>query len=241
MAHAMLLRRNIHQFSGLRGAGLWSANVFLLLGDGVTVVDTGLRGRRRRILREVARLGYRTGDIANIIITHHHIDHVGGLAALKRTTGAVVFAHPADIPYIEGRLPQPVHAPRWLRGALSPLQPLWTPAPAAVDIPVRDGDVLPVLGGTVVLHTPGHTPGSICLLVKRERLLIVGDVLSHTIGLRIPPRILSFDMQQEARSARRIAGLDYDIVGFGHGPPMLHGAQQEIARFAAKVARNDGP
>jgi len=95
----------VYQLSGIWGTGIWGANVFLLAGNNLTLVDTGFKGRSTQILKEAGRLGYSSSDIANIIITHHHADHVGSLAVLKKVTQAKVMAHPADAPYIDGRLP----------------------------------------------------------------------------------------------------------------------------------------
>jgi len=136
----------VYQISGIWGTGIWGANVFLLVGNHLTLVDTGFKGRSTQILKEARRLGYSPSDIANIIITHHHADHVGSLAVLKKITQAKVMAHPADAPYIDGRLPQPEPArPRWL--SKTPLHRLWATTPAVVDILVSDGDELPILGG----------------------------------------------------------------------------------------------
>lgn len=86
----------VYQLSSVSGSGLWGGNVFLLAGNNLTLVDTGYKGGSTRILKEVRRLGYCPSDIANIIITHHHADHVGNLAAMKKATRAKVVAHPAD-------------------------------------------------------------------------------------------------------------------------------------------------
>ncbi len=135
---------NVYQLSGIGGAGVWGASVFLVVGD----------------------------------------DHVGRLAELKKITRARVMAHPADAPYIDGRLPQPGPTrPRRLGTILAPLYRLWTTTPVALDRLVNDGDELPALGGIKVLHTPGHTPGSISLLLQKDRLVIAGDVLAHRFRL----------------------------------------------------------
>ena len=97
----MQLTSHVYQFSRLRGMGIWGANVFLLVNDTLTLVDTGFKGRSVHILKEVERLGYSPTDITRIVITHHHADHVGSLAAMKAVTKAKVIAHPADAPYIE--------------------------------------------------------------------------------------------------------------------------------------------
>lgn len=141
------LTKHAYQLSGIWGTGVWGTNVFLLIDNNLTLVDTGFKGRSRQILKEVRRLGYSPSDIANIIITHHHADHIGSLAALKEVTRAKVFAHPADAPYIEGRLLQPGAArPRWISKVLAPLHRLWVTNPVAVDVLVHHGDELPILG-----------------------------------------------------------------------------------------------
>lgn len=223
----------VYQLSSVSGSGLWGGNVFLLAGNNLTLVDTGYKGGSTRILKEVRRLGYCPSDIANIIITHHHADHVGNLAAMKKATRAKVVAHPADAPYIDGRLPQPGPArSQWLSKALAPVHRLWATTPAAVDILVNDGDDLPMLGGIKILHTPGHTLGSICLFLQHQRLIIAGDLLANRFRLSLPSKTFTVDMAQEIRSIERLAGLDFDIICFGHGSPLIHRARSTIVTFA---------
>jgi len=237
----MLLTSNIYQLSRLRGMGIWGANVFLLVGDTLTIVDTGFKGRSVHILREVARLGYSPADITNIIITHHHADHTGSLAALKEVTQAKVIAHPADALYIDGSLPQPGPAkPEWLSDKLTPLYGLWATIPVAVDVLVNDGDELPILGGIKVLHTPGHTPGSISLFLEKEGLVIVGDVLSRTAGLSLPSKAFTIDVVQEIQSIRRVASLDFTLICFGHGLALSRKARQAVIDFASRIESKHG-
>jgi glyoxylase-like metal-dependent hydrolase (beta-lactamase superfamily II) len=212
--------------------------VYLLVGDGLTIVDTGFWGRAGRVLRGVERLGYSPSAIGCIVITHHHADHTGSLAALKAFTGAEVVAHPADVPYIDGSRPQPGPArPRWLGRAVAPLHRLWATAPAAVDTTVDEGDELTDAGGIKVLHLPGHTPGSICLLLQQEGVIIVGDVLVHRFGLRLPTRFFTVDIPQEIESVRKLVSLDFDIVCFGHGRPITKNARSAVARYADRLQR----
>ena len=226
------LTTHAYLFKGIWGTGVWGANVFLLADSNLTLVDTGFKGRSRQILKEVRQLGYSPSDIVNIVITHHHADHIGSLAALKKITGASVFAHPADAPYIDGRLPQPGPArPGWLDKALAPLYKLGVTTPVAVDVLINDGDELPVLGGTKILHTPGHTPGSISLFLPEERLVIAGDVLANRFRLGLPSKAFTVDIAQEINAIKRVASLDFDVIGFGHGSPLLHEARPAITNF----------
>jgi glyoxylase-like metal-dependent hydrolase (beta-lactamase superfamily II) len=227
----------VYLLSSFLGIGAWGANVYLLVDDdGLTLVDTGLPGRADLILEQIEELGYSPSDIKRIIITHHHADHIGSLAALKRATQAAVIAHPADAPYIDGTLPQPGPArPQWLSEFLARFCWLWATEPVAVDMLVNDGDELPVLGGIKILHTPGHTLGSICLYLQSKDLLIAGDLLAHRFGLKLPARSFTVDIAQEIQSVKRVAGLEFDIIGFGHGSPIMNNAHQIVADFASRL------
>jgi glyoxylase-like metal-dependent hydrolase (beta-lactamase superfamily II) len=230
------ISKNIYQISTVSGRGLWGGNVFLLTDRKLTLVDTGYRGGTGHLLREIGQLGYTPSEIANIVITHHHADHIGNLFELKQASQATVFAHPADTPFIDGRLPQPGPArPRWLSRLLAPMQRLWAATPTAVDTLVADGDELPILGGAKVLHTPGHTPGSICLLLQQEHLIIAGDVLNNRLGLGLPSKAFSANMAQNIRAIKRLAALDLKIACFGHGPPLTRNAGAAIHNFAQRL------
>ncbi|MBS1855548.1 MAG: MBL fold metallo-hydrolase [Acidobacteria bacterium] len=101
-----------------------------------------------------------------IVITHAHIDHIGGARKLKRATGAPVYMNQADD---ELRRHMDMQA-AWLGVA--------PPEEAEIDVDARDGDRLLVGACEVhVLHTPGHTQGSICLWMPGEQTLVAGDTL----------------------------------------------------------------
>jgi glyoxylase-like metal-dependent hydrolase (beta-lactamase superfamily II) len=230
------LSKNAYQISAVSGRRLWGGNVFLLTDRELTLVDTGYKGGTGHIIREISELGCNPSDITNIVITHHHADHVGNLFELKQASQATVFAHPADAPFIDGRSPQPGPArPRWLSRLLSPMQRFWSATPTAVDTFVKEGDELPILGGAEVLHTPGHTPGSICLFLPQEHLIIAGDVLNNRLGLGLPSKAFSTDMAQNIRAIKRLAALDLKLACFGHGPPITRNAGAAIHNFAQRL------
>jgi len=114
---------------------------------------------------------------------------------------------------------------------------LWGSTPATVDLPVEDGDELPISGGIEVVHTPGHTPGSISLLLKQEGLVIVGDLLVYRFGLGLPSRLFTSDIPQEIQSIKKLAGIDFEVICFGHGSPLLREGRRTVAGFAGKVER----
>jgi glyoxylase-like metal-dependent hydrolase (beta-lactamase superfamily II) len=112
---------------------------------------------------------------------------------------------------------------------------LWATEPVPVDILVNDGDELPILGGVKILHTPGHTPGSICLYLQSQKLLIAGDLLANRFGLKLPSGSFTADITQEIQSVKRVAGIEFDIICFGHGSPIMHDANHIVADFADRL------
>jgi len=201
-----------------------------ILGDRTTgdaiVVDPG--DEVDRIVEIIARHNLR---LRAIVSTHTHIDHVGGLAALHRATKAPVLIHDADL---------------GLYRSLD-MQAQWLGIPTPETISIRDfvkeGDVL-AWGGflTRVLHTPGHTPGSISLLVEsahdpderqhaEEHRLIAGDTLFRgSIGRTDLP---GGSYPQIIRSIQqKLLVLPDDLVVYpGHGPITTIGCEREHNPF----------
>src|SRR3990172_12931399 len=149
--------------SGVYGIGMGYVNAFLIAGDdGLTLVDSGLPRKKDRILSAVAGLGRQPADLKQVLITHHHIDHMGSLGDLKEATGAKSYVHALDSPVVRGERPQPGPNPASILGKFAgPLIERFGPAPttAPLDVEVADGEELAVAGGIRVGHTPGHTPG----------------------------------------------------------------------------------
>ncbi|MEJ2737231.1 MAG: MBL fold metallo-hydrolase [Anaerolineae bacterium] len=232
---------NVHRIPGMKGA-----NVYLLLGDPLTLVDTGMPGSAGTIQTYIEALDPPASDLARIVLTHHHLDHVGGLAALQARTSAQVLAHAGDAPFISGEVPPP-QAQGALMRLLFRLVGRLTPQaePVPVDVILHEGDRLDtfaplsagLLGGATVVHVPGHTPGSIALHFPSERLLICGDVINHR-GRQLgpPPKPFTADMDQAIASLHRLAELDFDVLCPGHGPPLVGGADEKVRALVRSLA-----
>ncbi len=136
-----------------------------ILGDPIqhvaTVVDPGDNISAILSLLEKHQL-----RVEQIIITHAHIDHVGGAVRLKKLTGAPIYMNQLDLPLLQMMDVQAA----WLGIAPPEVQP--------PDVNAEDGLPLVTAGETAhILHTPGHTQGSICLHLPGQNLLLAGDTL----------------------------------------------------------------
>jgi glyoxylase-like metal-dependent hydrolase (beta-lactamase superfamily II) len=210
---------------GVHRVRVTGSSVFLLEGPRVTLVDSGPRGSGARILRYLRHIGRSPRELDTIVLTHYHPDHAGGAAELLELTDARLAAHMVEAPYLRGDLamPNPIRH-QALAAAAKPLLPWLMPQPMPVDLPLHDGDELPALGGLRVVHTPGHTPGSICLSSRRRGLLLVGDALQWKRGQLCPPsRHFSEDLELAMRSIRRLADMDVGTLCFSHFPPAANG------------------
>jgi glyoxylase-like metal-dependent hydrolase (beta-lactamase superfamily II) len=227
--------------SGVYGIGMGYVNAFFIVGEGgLTLVDSGLAKRKDIILGAVAGAGKQPADLRHILITHHHIDHIGSLADLKDATGARCYVHPADSPIVRGEEPQPGPNPGSLLGKLAgPLLSRMSPPapPAEVDVEVADGEELPLAGGIKAVHTPGHTPGHLSFLLPSKNVLFVGDAAANMLRLGLPIGMFTADRQQAKESIGKLAALEFDVACFGHGRVLKGEANLRFRRLAEKLAR----
>ena len=196
-------------------------NVYLIIEpDGLTLIDTGLAGNFKNVLKYLAALGQQPANLKRIILTHSDGDHVGALAALKAATGARIYASPIEAQAIAAGQPSRELNVKGLPAFLIKLAaPIFKAPPAHVDELINDGEVLPILGGLRVVATIGHTPGHISLYAPAHKILFGGDsMVSEKTGLRVSRGINTWDEAKAKEAVKIQAALGAEIVCVGHGP-----------------------
>jgi glyoxylase-like metal-dependent hydrolase (beta-lactamase superfamily II) len=216
------------------------ANLFLIIQpESLTLIDAGIPGSAAAVADAVRELGRRPEEISDIVVTHPHPDHAGGLAELKALTGARVWMHPADAALVRAG-----HAFRsWkvapgLRNRLfARLVIRRSPTsfePVSVDREVSPGEELPLVGGLQALHTPGHTEGHLALLWHGDGgVLFLGDAANFRRGRLVPSTIYE-DLATGLESLRFLSAQDFETACFAHALPIVGGAS---ALFRAQIGR----
>lgn len=175
----MQITRNLHSinlpFSIPIGPGhslRRSVNVFLLFGDRIVLIDSGVARAKEQIFEYIRSHGRNPSDISLLVLTHTHPDHIGAARAIKDETGCEVAVHEAERAWIEDVDRQARERPipgfhELVGGSVAP------------DRLLRAGDMIDAGKDLTleVIHTPGHSSGSISLLLRKERVLITGDAI----------------------------------------------------------------
>ncbi len=203
-----------------------------------------LSARLARVVAALSQLGQSPADVDAVLITHHHRDHAGNAERL-RSSGARVFSHPADAPYLRGEehlsdrgvvryLWRPWYALYMLSYVAKGITR--TPAVAQLD-ELEDGEVVDVPGSPRVVHAPGHTAGSCALFLEERSLLFSGDALVTLDIARGPrgrqgPQIVrgphTADAGLAADSLSVLAATNAETVLPGHGEPWRDGVRDAV-------------
>ena len=179
----------------LQHVSLGFVSAFVLLrGNEAAIVDTGQSGSAAAILEGLGAVGASWSEVAHVVLTHNHGDHVGGLAGvLEQAPGATVYAGDADLATIQS---------------------------SATLQAIGDGDEVLGMG---VFNTPGHTVGSISLFDTETGILVAGDAINGDDGaLTGANPSFSADLGTATESIAKLAALEPQTAAFGHGGPPIN-------------------
>lgn len=218
-------------------------NAFLLVNSsGCILIDTGLPNTEHKIRRVLRKLKLTFADINLIIITHAHIDHAGNTAKIKSLTDAPVVAHSGDLPYFRGEKKMHFCSTGWFGWLFSKT--------GAIQKPYNSFEPDILIGGQnnvslkaygidgVIISTPGHTEGSISVIIENSEA-IVGDVISSGILLggiarthkaKRPP--FEDNPLQASQDLQAIVDSGVKTFFMGHGGPL---PQREVLNHIAKL------
>ena len=205
-------------------------------GNGLTLIDTMYDDDGRHVLAELSSIGKKPTDVKHIILTHAHKSHVGGVAALKKSSGAAVYSHAWETDIIAGRR----EATRV--SAFPPKRPfavyklqlglalgLGKHQPCEVDNRLKAGDRV---GPLEVVETPGHTPGSLSFWWPAKKALFAGDVIATWPNFEAGWPGLTLDNERNLRSVHQLTDFgNAEVLCVGHGEPITQGAAEAIKKL----------
>lgn len=182
----------------------FDSNVYLIIDEKKVLVDTGTGFYADYIIKKIKEK-CPLEEISSIILTHEHFDHTGGVDALKKFCHAEIMIHEEGAETLEGGLD-------WSSSFFGVEQKR-----VRVDRKLREGDVIP-LGehDLIVLHTPGHSKGSICLYEEKNKSLFSGDLIFCGGGIGRTD-FYGGDLEELIQSIERIKKLDVNALYPGHG------------------------
>lgn len=207
----MRLERVSERIWSLQSWFLFPIKVWLVAdADGVTLVDAGVPVMANGILRVIERLD--RGPLQRILLTHGHGDHVGAVTRIRQRHPVPVYAHPIELPYLEGSLPYPRRRkaePGLPKGLVQPL------------------DTEQAMAGLRPYLTPGHSPGHIAYFHEQDQVLLAGDLFTAKGGkLRPPMALFTADMAEAIRNGAILWELQPKRLEVCHGTAVLEPAAQ---------------
>jgi len=208
------------------------SNVYLVInGKDLVVVDTGMSGNAKKIVKYIEKIGHQPTEVSTIVLTHYHMDHAGSAKDLKDLTKAKIAVQAEDADIVAGKK-SPPKAKSVLMRAVSSLN---KPKPVDVDTILNDGDKI---GSLTVVATPGHSPGSIALLDEQRKVLFAGDTL-RSDGTKVTgaPAQFTWDTEKENQSIQKISMLNFDVMLPGHGEILKTNASNAVKEYYASIQK----
>ncbi|MBN1412914.1 MAG: MBL fold metallo-hydrolase [Spirochaetales bacterium] len=190
--------------------------------SGLSLIDCGIPGHEKKIKKYIRRINRSPREIKHVFITHSDADHVGSLASLKKSTGALVYASAIEAKAIgRGETSRQI---RWkgLKGFLRKILSAFVKIrPVTVDKIIKEKDPLPVEDKLTPIETFGHTPGHLSYFLEKDRILFTGDSIISTKGkLYSSNPQYTWNREMAGIAFRKQANLKPLIVCPGHGKPV---------------------
>jgi glyoxylase-like metal-dependent hydrolase (beta-lactamase superfamily II) len=200
--------------------------VYLMNFGELILIDTGAGWSVDKIINNVQTLGLNCKDLSRILLTHCHIDHIGGAPEIKRRFGSKIYIHKLDAPPLENGDPI-LTAANWYQTTFPP-----TPVDVKFNLPE---EILTIGQQKIVcLHTPGHTPGSVCIyLDKDEKRILFGQDLHGPIL-----KEFGSNLEDYGRSTKKLLDLDADILCEGHFG--IYKTKKEVKDYILSYRRQYG-
>lgn len=242
----MSITPHIHQFAIPTPFMVGPVNVYLLEGDPLTLIDVGPNSAEAydALVGALAQAGYTLRDVQQVIITHHHTDHLGQIQQVIEASGAKVLAHPQTGEFLQDPLAArerhkrfsqvvfqeaavPEHVIQQINNSYELLQRYANP-PVSVDRIINEGNI--IQAGNVnwqIFHTPGHAGDLICMYHAASQILLASDhiILKISSNPLIEPAVMEGQprphrLLEYISQLQRIAALDIKLAYSGHGAPI---------------------
>ncbi len=200
--------------------------VYLLNLGELLLIDSGAGWSVEKIIKSIEKFGFDCKNLTRILLTHCHIDHIGGAPELKKRFGSKIYIHKLDAPPLENGDP--------ILTAASWYQTSFPPTP--VDEKLNSPEETLIIGEQkiVCLHTPGHTPGSICIYLDKDgsRILFGQDLHGPLLDE------FGSNLEDYGRSTKKLLDLDADILCEGHLG--IYKTKKEVKNYILSYRRQYG-
>ena len=200
--------------------------VYLLNLGELILIDTGAGWSADKIISNINMLGFDCKNLSRILLTHCHIDHIGGAPEIKKRFGSKIYIHKLDAPPVENG-DSALTAASWYQTTFPP-----TPVDVKFNLP----EETLIIGGQkiVCLHTPGHTPGSICIYMDKDgKRILFGQDLHGPLVEEFGSNLADY-----GRSTKKLLDLEADILCEGHFG--IYKTKKEVRDYILSYRRQYG-